>query len=170
MLGLVISLGETGAGSGLDAVYNVELRLRAVPPGHSSAVISAESKERRDNWRTQKTPPRDANFLSQHLGAGGAELSPISPRSLLRQAAGESGVEIGRAVSASVAAPGIAPAPAPAGLRSSPAEPPRRSKSSSIPAGLVGGGGAGGGSSRLNHKQPGRGSRGSWEGVQAAQS
>lgn len=64
-------------------------------------------------------PTRDASFLSQHLGSGGAGFSPISLRRLLRQGAGESGVEIGHAVSASVAAPGIAPAPAPApaGLR-----------------------------------------------------
>lgn len=110
----------------------------------------------------QKTPPRYASFLSQHLEAGGTTgLSPISLRRLLRQGAGESGAETGRsrAVPASVAAPGIAPAPAPAGLRSRLAEPPRRSKSASIPAGLVGGGGAGGGSLPVTHKQPGGGAR-----------
>lgn len=55
----------------------------------------------------------------------------------------------GRAVPASVAAPGIAPAPAPAPQRvCAPAgrlaEPLRRSWRASIPVGLVGGGGAGG--------------------------
>lgn len=52
-------------------------------------------------------------------GGGGDELSPISPPRSLRQGAGESGAEIccGRALPASVAAPGIAPAPAPAPQR-----------------------------------------------------
>lgn len=50
------------------------------------------------------------------LQAGGNGFSPISPPRSLRQGAGEWVAEIlgGRAVPASVAAPGIAPAPAPA--------------------------------------------------------